>query len=164
METKKLNLFIVDDDKPMVTALKKYLDDTFGATIKISTFYDGESCLKNLTDQTHIVVLDYFLNGKNGIEVLKEIKNISPKTEVIMFTSNEDIATAIKAFRTGAKDYIVKGKDSWQKLMSLINNIIAKPIKNWVREFGVAKFILLFFLTFFIMGTAVVWILKLLSH
>ncbi|MGQ0828564.1 MAG: response regulator [Bacteroidota bacterium] len=165
METiQKLNLFIVDDDTSMVAALKHYLDRKFGSTLKISTFYDGESCLKKIDDQTHIVLLDYFLNGKNGLEVLNDIKTINPKTEVIMLSSHEDMATAIESFRKGAKDYIVKGKGSWQKILFRINRIIASPIKAWIREFGIMKFTIIFFIVFSIMAAVVIWALRLLPE
>lgn len=162
--TQKLNLFIVDDDTSMVIALKNYLNNKFGSALKISTFYDGESCLKKIDDQTHIVLLDYFLNGKNGLEVLNDIKSINPKTEVIMLSSHEDIATAIESFRKGARDYIVKGKGSWQKVLFRVNRIVASPIKAWVREFGIVKFTIIFFITFLLMAALVIWALRLLPE
>jgi len=162
--TQKLNLFIVDDDQSMVAALKQYLNNKFGSTITISTFYDGKSCLKQIDEQTHIVLLDYFLNDENGLDVLNDIKKINPKTEVIMLSSHEDITTAIESFRKGAKDYIVKGKGSWQKILFRINMIIANPIKAWIREFGIGKFILIFLITFSIMAAVVIWALRVLPQ
>lgn len=80
METRTLNLFIVDDNQLTVVALKHYIQNKFGKGIKISTFYDGESCIKEVNKNTDLVILDYFLGGKNGLEILKEIKEINPKT------------------------------------------------------------------------------------
>ena len=48
METQGLNLFIVDDNKLMVTDLKHYLLNKFGGGVKISTFENGESCLEKV--------------------------------------------------------------------------------------------------------------------
>lgn len=160
METQGLNLFIVDDNKSMVTMLKNYLSNRFGAGIKISTFYDGESCLEKINKQTHIVILDYFLNGRNGLEILKSIKEINPKTEVIMLSSNEDIGLAIESFREGATDYVVKGPSSWKKVTKLVNKIITEPIRAMVREFGIPKFMAIFFLTFIAMGAVVYYALQ----
>lgn len=160
METQGLNLFIVDDNKSMVTMLKNYLSNRFGAGIKISTFYDGESCLEKVNKQTHIVILDYFLHGRNGLEVLKSIKEINPKTEVIMLSSNEDIGLAVETFREGATDYVVKGPSSWKKVTQLVNKIITEPIRAMVREFGISKFMAIFFLTFIAMGVVVYYALQ----
>ncbi len=155
METPRLNLFIVDDNKSLVVALKQFLQNKFGTNLIISTFYDGESCLEKVNQYTDMVILDHFLNGKNGLEVLKEIKEINPKTEVIMLSSNEDIALAIQTFRAGAKDYIIKGPSSWNKLTQLIHHVVTEPIRIIIREFGVSKFMAIFLLTFITMGVVV---------
>ena len=48
MENQEINLFIVNDDKFIVTALKHYLQNRFKFGVKVSTFYDGERCLKKV--------------------------------------------------------------------------------------------------------------------
>lgn len=155
MGTQGMNLFIVDDDKLVVSDLKIYLNYRFGNDINISTFNDGESCLKKVDKDTHIVILDYFLNGKNGLEILKLIKEINPKTEVIMLSSNEDISLAIQSFRNGASDYVIKGDGALKKIKKIIYHIITEPIQIIIREFGVSKYMAIFFLTFAIMGVVV---------
>lgn len=159
METQGINLFIVDDNKLMVNTLKQYLQNKFGVSIKISTFNDGESCLEKIDKETHIVILDYFLNGKNGLDVLKAIKAINSKTEVIMLSNNEDIGLAIETFRAGAKDYVVKGQGSWIKINNAVKLILTEPIRLLVREFGVSKFSAIFLMTFFTMGIVVLFVL-----
>jgi DNA-binding NarL/FixJ family response regulator len=159
METQGINLFIVDDNRLMVTDLKHYLQTRFGVSICVSTFYDGESCLQKVDKDTNIVILDYFLEGKNGLEILKSIKDINPRTEVIMLSSNESIVLAIESFREGAKDYVVKGQGSIRKITRLISHILTEPIRVMVREFGVSKFMATFLLTFITMGITVFTIL-----
>lgn len=159
----QLNLFIVDDNKLMVTDLRYYLENRFGSGLSISTFYDGESCLKRVDGKTDIVILDYFLNGKNGLETLKSIKAINPETEVVIFSGNEDIGLAIETFRAGATDYVVKGEGAWKKMTRVINSIITEPLKLIVREFGVSKFMAAFLLTFVAMGVVVVFVLNIIS-
>lgn len=160
METQGINLFIVDDNNLHVIALKNFLQNKFGVSVQISTFSNGESCLKKVDNTTHIVILDYFLEGKNGLEILKSIKAINPKTEVIMLSSNEDIALAIESFRTGATDYVIKGQSSWKKVAKLVDKIITEPIRTMVREFGISKFMVIFSLTFITMGIAVYYFLR----
>jgi DNA-binding NarL/FixJ family response regulator len=135
METQGINLFIVDDNKLLVADLKNYLHSRFKNDLEISTFYDGESCLKKINKDTHIIILDYFLDGKNGLDILKLIKVSNPKTEVIMLSSNEDIAIAIETFRAGAKDYVIKGDGYWKKIITLVSGMVTKPIKIIVKGF-----------------------------
>jgi DNA-binding NarL/FixJ family response regulator len=152
METQGINLFIVDDNKLLVADLKNYLKNKFRVSLEISIFYDGESCLAALNEDTHIVILDYNMEGKNGLEILKLIKEKNPKTEVIMLTSNEDIAISIETFRAGAKDYVIKGYGSLTMISKLVNNIITAPIKLLVKEFGVSKYMAIFLLVFIGIG------------
>ena len=166
MATPGLNIFIVDDNKLTVVALKQYLENRLGANVNISAYYDGESCLDKVDKNTHIVILDYFLDGenknaKNGLEILKAVKKINPKTKVIMFSSNEDIVVAIESFRHGATDYVIKDDKAWDKLISLIHRHITEPVRIMVREFGVPKFLVLFLFVFIGMATIIYCVLKL---
>lgn len=155
METQGINLFIVDDNRLLVADMKNFLQNRFGVSIEISVFYDGDACLKKIDKDTHIVILDYNMEGKNGLDVLKAIKDINPKTEVIMLSGSEDMAIAIESFRIGAKDYVIKGGRSWNKLYRVVNQIITDPIRLMVREFGVSKYMAVFLLTFVTMGLLV---------
>lgn len=155
MQTQNLNLFIVDDNKSLVTALKQYLHRKFGFSLNISTFNNGDSCLQQVNKNTHIVILDHHMEGKNGVEVLKSIKAINPKTEVIMLSSSNDFDVAIQSFKAGATDYVVKGSQSWQKVTRLVYRTITAPIKMISKEFGVSKYMAIFMLTFLTMGVVV---------
>lgn len=135
METQGINLFIVDDNRLLAADLKIFLQNRFGSDLIITTFQDGDSCLKNIDCSIHIVILDYFMEGKNGLEILKAIKGINPKTEVIMLSNNEDIAVAIETFRAGARDYVIKGDGAWKKVMKIVDVIITKPIRIIVKGF-----------------------------
>src|ERR1700758_4393766 len=155
MQTQNLNLFIVDDNRSMVTALKQYLQNKFGFNLNISTFSDGESCLERVTKDTHVVILDHFMEGKKGIDVLKSIKTINPKTEVIMLTSATDINVVKESFKSGAMDYVVKNRTAWNKIAYIINHIVTAPLRILTKEFGISKYLAMFLLTFAAMGIAV---------
>ncbi|MBA3663078.1 MAG: response regulator [Bacteroidetes bacterium] len=152
MNTSALNLFIVDDNMLTVTDLKYYLQNRFGTGINISTFSDGDSCLKKVDKETNVVILDYFMEGKNGLETLKLIKDINPKTEVIMLSGNDDIGIAIDSFRLGATDYVTKGQGSLKKITKLVYYIITAPIRILGEEFGVSKFVAVLLTTFIALG------------
>ncbi len=164
MEAQGTNLFIVDDNPLVIADLRNYLENRFGLNLRISTFTDGESCLRKLTKDINIVILDYFMEGKNGLDVLKSIKTISPKTEVIMLSSNENVAVAIESFRLGAKDYVLKGPCAWKKITNLIYYLVTAPIRLLVREFGVSKFMAIFLMTFATMGVVVAVVLHYMKH
>jgi DNA-binding NtrC family response regulator len=161
MKTTDFNLFIVDDDISMLTGLRNYLSKKFGRDMTISTFSSGHSALEKINQDTNVVILDYNLKGENGNEILKSIKSINPKTEVIMLTSNEDVAVAIESFRKGATDYVIKGNEkAWKKISSLILNIITYPVRAMVKEFGISKYVAMFLLVFLVMGVGVYLVLR----
>jgi DNA-binding NtrC family response regulator len=154
MENNVTNIFIIDNDNSSSNLLKQHLNEKFGATINISTFSSGQSALEKLDKYTSIVILDYDLKGENGNDVLKSIKEINSKTEIIMLSSNDGITITIESFRKGAIDYVIKGKKAEKKITHIVYDIIAYPIRYIVREFGVSKLLLL---TFVIMGVIVIY-------
>ena len=160
MNTQGLNLFIVDDNSLVLASLKNYLNERFGKDITISTFLSGANALEKIDKNTGVVILDYYLEGENGNDVLQSIKKINPKTEVIMFSSNEEIGVAIDSFRKGATDYVVKGDKAWKKISNIVLDIITYPVRILVQEFKVTKFVAIFLLTFITMAVVVCLTLK----
>lgn len=163
MNTPGINLFIVDDNKLSVMGLKHSLYKKFGTGLNISTFTTGVSCLEKVDKNTNFVILDYFLDGENGNEILKSIKLINPKIEVIMLSSNDDVGTIIESFREGATDYLIKGSNAWKNLVPHIYWTITAPIRKLGKEFGWPKFTAIFLATFIIMGCIVYFVLKFIS-
>lgn len=160
MNTQGLNLFIVDDNALVLSSLRNYLNGRFGKDLNISTFNSGANALQKVDKNTSVVILDYYLEGENGNEILQSIKKINPKTEVIMFSSNEEIGVAIDSFRKGATDYVIKGDNGWKKISHIVLDIITYPVRILVKEFRVTKFVAIFLLTFVVMGAVVYLALK----
>jgi hypothetical protein len=72
-----------------------------------------------------------------------------------MFSSNENIGTAVESFRMGARDYVVKGHSAWKKIGKLVSTLINAPLQYIVREFKVEKYMAIFFMVFFTMAVVV---------
>ena len=128
MANKKIALFIVDDDILYLKALEFSIKSHFN-TLNIRTFRTGEECLNEMKRKPTIVILDYFLNSErpsalNGILILKEIKNISPKTKVIMLSSQDSLNVAIDCMNNGAHDYISKTQTAFVRINKIITNIV----------------------------------------
>jgi len=122
-------IFIVDDDANQVTMVADHLAKFRNITIK--TFTSGEECLSNLSLKPQIIFLDYNFDkagakAKNGIEILKAIKQADPSIEVIMFSGQDKIEVAVNTMKHGAFDYIVKNESSFHRSENAILNIIRK--------------------------------------
>ncbi len=150
-----LNLIIIDNNTISVKELRKYLTTRFGNSLNISSFYNSDSALKHIGSNTNIVILDNDSVKENGNDVLKAIKKLNSKTEVIMLSSNENIGIAIESFRNGATDFVLKGKQSRKKVGEIIYGILIFPLHYMVHELRVGKLLSIFLLTFVSMGLAV---------
>jgi two-component system, NarL family, invasion response regulator UvrY len=69
-----------------------------------------------------IAILDVSLGGKNGLDVLKEIKQLRPRLPVLMFTMHSEEVYARRAINAGAQGYVTKGSSS-EELFAAINKI-----------------------------------------
>lgn len=160
MEAQKLNIFILNDNLEVAGKLRRYLKKRFGDLLNISLFLNSRTCINMMYRQVNMVVVDDYLyengsKGMSGIEVLKKIKDKSPNTEVVILTSDENVGLAVEAMKSGAKDYIINRIGAWQRVQNLIDRSISQPIKYLVSEFGVPKFMGIFFLTFATMAVIV---------
>ena len=74
-------------------------------------------------DNWDILILDVDLPGRNGLEILKQIKDEKIKVPVLMFSFHGEEQIAIRALKTGASGYL--SKDAADKeLIKAVNNII----------------------------------------
>ncbi len=115
-----MQALIVDDNETMREAMAQIL-----ARLPISVVQaaDGESALAALSERSFdLVVTDYRMPGMNGLQVLKEIKNINPEIDVVIITAYGTIETAVEALKVGARDYITKPADL-DELIILANRI-----------------------------------------
>ena len=98
-------VLIVDDDKSIRYSLKRMMEGSYA----ILTAQNGEEALEQVRrEPPDLVVMDIKMPGRNGIDVLKEIKSIDPKSLVILMTAYGTTDTAIEAMKYGAFDYVLK--------------------------------------------------------
>ncbi|MBN1903742.1 MAG: response regulator transcription factor [Deltaproteobacteria bacterium] len=98
-------VLIIEDDAKIRMLLKEYLE---GNGFEVITLSDGNNALDFINAESpDIVILDIMLPGKNGLEVLKEIrqKNSIP---VVMLTAKGEDADRIVGLELGADDYLPK--------------------------------------------------------
>lgn len=103
-----IKVIIVEDD-PMVSLInKKYLEKI--GDIKIEGIVTTEEEIINHlnTKRIDLILLDVFLPKKNGLEILKSIRNKKYLVDVIMVTAANNSDELKKAFAYGAVDYLVK--------------------------------------------------------
>ena len=101
----KNNVFLIDDDKNILTSVSMLLE-TEG--YKVRTFSDGESGLKAiLENDPDIAVVDIKMPRLDGIELLKKLRKTSDMP-VIFLTSKDTEIDELLGLKVGADDYITK--------------------------------------------------------
>jgi DNA-binding NtrC family response regulator len=102
-------LLVVDDEVIMRESLAGWLERDGHA---VQTAASGEAALKLCKDtRFDILLVDIKMEGMNGLEVLRRVKDIDPDVAVVMITAYGSIATAIDAMKNGASDYMLKPFD-----------------------------------------------------
>jgi DNA-binding NtrC family response regulator len=120
-------IFIIDDDPVQTEMIKDYLGEKY--IFELKTFENGEDAMPEIEKlKPEIIILDYHLSAhnpaaKNGVELLKDIKQKSPASKVVMFSGQDNINIALDSMRNGAYDYIIKGETAFNKMENTINRL-----------------------------------------
>lgn len=130
-----INIYIVDDDELLSKILRTKFEQS--GDYRIISFVTGEEFLEYFSKkqlnkrQIHIVILDYLLksnsnpNAKNGIDILKSVKDLNKEIEVIMLSGVDDVDIATLAMKTGAVSFIKKNENSFLRIQNNVKFIIS---------------------------------------
>jgi DNA-binding NtrC family response regulator len=103
--TSKETILVVDDEAGPRESLRMILKPLY----EVHTASGGQEALHLIQSKDiDVVTLDLNMPGLSGIDVLKEIRNLRPKTEVIVITGYGTLNNAQEAIRFGAGDFISK--------------------------------------------------------
>ena len=129
-----MNTILIIDDEPIIRKLLARMMELEGDEVFQAA--DRASGLKLLTAKTpQLVLCDVFLPDGNGVEMVKEIKELQPETEVILLTAHGNIPDGVQAIKNGAFDYITKGDDN-NKIIPIISRAMEKINSRPVQPSG----------------------------
>ena len=122
MIKKQGTIFIVDDNRNILTTVRILLEPVFANIITIANPNSIPAKLRE--EHPDVVLLDMNFSsginsGNEGLFWLREIKSLSPKTEVVLFTAYADIQLAVTGIKEGAADFIVKPFDNGKMISTL---------------------------------------------
>ena len=117
----KPRILIVDDEEGIRESLRLILEQNYELLLA-TTGDECIDCIKNTTD-VNLVLLDIKMPKIDGIQILKQLKQINPNIKVIMVTGYKSVETATEAIKAGAADYIVKPFNS-ANILETINKIL----------------------------------------
>ncbi|HEV8399492.1 MAG TPA: sigma-54 dependent transcriptional regulator [Gemmatimonadales bacterium] len=112
-------VLIVDDEKGIREALKQVLEYE---EIEVQTCASGHEALRVYPEfRPHLVFLDVKMEGMDGLETLKRVREVDPHAQVVMISGHGTIQTAVEATQLGAYDFLEKPLDTDRILLTLRN-------------------------------------------
>lgn len=119
----KIRILLVDDEEGFVTILAKRMSRR---NFDVTTAGSGPEAIKILRRQDFdIALLDYKMEGLDGVEVLKIFKMMAPELPVIILTGHGGQEAAAEGQKYGAADYIRKPHD-FEELIQKIHLTLKK--------------------------------------
>ncbi len=110
-------VLLVDDDVSVLNSVGTVLRKN-GYTVH--TAMDGETALAEISRAApHVILLDLNLPGKNGLEVLEQIRRVAADSAVIMFSGRGGVGDAVHAMKLGAFDYLPKPASTAELLLAV---------------------------------------------
>ena len=102
------HIFIAEDETSIITLLKYNLEKE---SYKVSFCENGEQALKQIKDKhPDLILMDWMLPDLSGVEVCKNLKKDNKYNDIpiIMLTAKGEEEDKLRAFDTGADDYVTK--------------------------------------------------------
>ena len=118
-------IIAIDDDQTFLKTIQRSLITSGFKFIRIEKDPEKAVSIFQAGETFDLAMIDVSMPGMDGLKVLEQIKSTSPETECIMITGLDESATAVKAMKKGAYDYLVKPVDK-DDLIASINRALER--------------------------------------
>jgi len=131
MKDKRLGVMVVDDDQ----SVRELLDTILKEKYTVMTAATGEAALQTLDKvEVNVVLLDLGLPDREGMDILKTIKERYPDIEVMIISVVKDIEMVVRAMKLGAYHYITKDFDC-EEVLALMEKLKEKIEEKRERDY-----------------------------
>jgi two-component system invasion response regulator UvrY len=118
-----MKILITDDNANVRRGLRELLVDSFPGADFSEAANGAEVLTQLIGSQPDVLLLDINMPGRNGFEVLKDVKHTYPLLPVIMVSVQSESQYALRCLRAGAAEYVNKNSAS-EELAPAINKIL----------------------------------------
>ena len=129
------HILVVDDEAEIRSSLEEILrEEGYG----VAGASDADEAIVLLRDTPYdVVLLDIWLPGRDGLELLAEIRDLAPemRPEVVIISGHGTIEAAVKATKLGAYDFLEKPLSLERTLIVLKNAVEARRLRTQNEEF-----------------------------
>ncbi|MGQ9687435.1 MAG: diguanylate cyclase [Desulfobaccales bacterium] len=117
-------ILLVDDDPTILKTLSRFLKLQGYEVEALASGRQAQAVLQD--NEIPLAILDLMLPDVSGLELLAQVRERSPDTEVILFTGLGALDSAIQALRLGAYDYLVKSELRLPELQSVVERALER--------------------------------------
>lgn len=127
-DTPPVHILLVEDNPDFANLVELFLKKHQPGSFEVYWRGDGNEALKELEANPAIdlILMDYFLPGKNGLEVIRDIRDHGYTVPVVFLTVNKDFDLAVEVLKLGVEDYLVKEEISTPVLPKTILNVLER--------------------------------------
>ena len=120
---KSISILIVDDHEVVRNGMRSYLETLPDFTV-VGEAASGEEAVTLVSELIpDIVLMDLIMPGMDGIETTRRVKQVSPRTQVVVLTSYHEDIHIFPALKAGAISYILKDM-KMEKLVDVLHRAI----------------------------------------
>lgn len=120
---KSISILIVDDHEVVRNGMRSYLETLPDFSV-VGEAASGEDAIEMVSELVpDIVLMDLIMPGMDGIETTRRVKQISPRTQVVVLTSYHEDIHIFPALKAGAISYILKDM-KMEKLVDVLHRAI----------------------------------------
>ena len=135
-----MRILIVEDERALCDTLAKSLKQK---GYEVDACYDGDSALDwLLAEKYDLILLDLNLPGRDGMELLKTLRERDRETRVLILSARSRISDKVEGLDCGANDYLVKPfhleelaarvrsqlENGWEPTMALLEQAVAEGV------------------------------------
>ncbi len=102
-------VFIVDDHPTLRDGLRRLVEQVAGCEVcgEAASTSEALEAIPSLIPD--LVITDISLPDRSGLELIKDLRTLSPATEILVFSMHDEMLYAERCLRAGAKGYLMKG-------------------------------------------------------
>jgi len=117
-----IEIMIADDHAIVRAGLKQCINDTKDIIVKDEASNGDEAFNKAIQNDYDVILLDLSMPGRNGLDIIKEVKNQKPKVKILVLTIHPEEQYAMRVLKAGASGYLTK-ESAPQELISAIRKV-----------------------------------------
>ena len=134
-QSDRRRLLVVEDEHKVADALREGLE---GEGYNVTVEETGEAAFFRVnTEAFDLILLDLGLPGRDGIDILKALREGGIQTPVLVLTARDTVADRVIGLNTGADDYLVK-PFAFAELLARIQAVVRRGRVSTARRIGVA--------------------------